>query len=170
MIKIRLTIILLILSALMIPACTTRMVLKQNPQPKTSFKEVSVPKDVTRYSLQSGEIAVKPFLENQVPPVYPPGLVQPRAAPVKVVAQLIVNKEGHVEDVIPVSNNEKGPQPVMFETAVIQAALKWRFTPLWFQKRNNDGSYIRFSEPFSLWYMFEFTIVSGKPAVEMIKQ
>src|SRR6185437_2458643 len=79
-------------------ACNTRTVLKPNPQPKTSY-EMLVPQTALRYSLAPGETAVQPQPDKQAAPVYPQSLLHPGAAPVTVVAQLVMDGDGHVQGV-----------------------------------------------------------------------
>lgn len=157
-----------VLGAAVLAACT-RTVLKPNPQPKTSY-EMLVPKTAPRYTLAPGETAVQPKLHKQVAPIYPPSLVGPGAAPVTVVVQLVMDRDGHVEGVYPVSNTGKGPDRVQFEKAVEHAALRWTFTPLWMEQPNGDGTYRLTRKPFSLWYAFHFKVVDGKPIVETVKR
>ncbi|HKZ09875.1 MAG TPA: hypothetical protein VJL61_04100 [Rhodanobacteraceae bacterium] len=152
-----------------VAACSIRTVLKPNPQPKTSY-EMLVPKGVLRYTLEPGETAVQPMPDKQVAPVYPPSLVQPDAAPVTVVAQLVMGKDGHVGGVYPVSDTAKAADHALFEAAVEHAARQWTFTPLWMQKPNSDGTFELTAKPFSLWYVFHFRIVDGKPIVETVKR
>jgi len=150
-------------------ACSTRTVLKPNPQPKTSY-EMVVPKGVLRYTLEPGETAVQPVPDKQVAPVYPPSLVQPGAIPVTITAQLVMDKDGHVQGVYPVSDTDKTAGLALFEAAVEHAARQWTFTPLWVQHPKGDGTYLLTSKPFSLWYVFHFKIVDGKPIVETVKR
>lgn len=153
----------------LLQACGTRTVVKQNPKPKTSY-EMLVPKTALRYSLAPGETAVQPRPDKQVDPAYPPSLIHPDAAPVTVVAQLVMDKDGHVQGVYPVSDTDKAADHALFEKAVEQAARQWTFTPLWMQRPNGDGSYDLIAKPFSLWYVFHFSIVNGKPIVETVKR
>ncbi|MES2402966.1 MAG: hypothetical protein V4567_01355 [Pseudomonadota bacterium] len=146
-------------------ACSTRTMLKPNPQPQTSY-EMLVPKGVLHYTLAPGETAVQPMPDQQVAPVYPASLVHPNAAPVTVVAQLVMNRDGRVQGVYPVSDTALDPERPLFEAAVEHAATQWTFTPLWMQKPNGDGTYELIAKPFSLWYVFHFKIVDGKPIVE----
>jgi hypothetical protein len=164
-----LPITLLASSAISLSACSTRTVLKPNPQPKTSY-EMVVPKGVLRYTLETGETAVQPIPDKQVAPVFPPSLVHPDATPVTVVAQLVMDKEGHVQGVYPVSDTDKAADRALFEAAVEHAAMQWTFTPLWMQKPNGDGMYELTAKPFSLWYVFHFKVVDGKPIVETTKR
>lgn len=150
-------------------ACSPRTVLKPNPQPKTSY-EMVVPKGVLRYTLEPGETAVQPMPEKQVPPVYPVSLVHPGAPSVTVVAQLVMDKDGHVRAVYPVSDSALHPDRALFEAAVEHAAKQWMFTPLWMRKPHGDGSYELTARPFSLWYVFHFKVVDGKPIVETLKR
>lgn len=148
-----------------ISACSSRTVLKATANPETSFREVAVPDDVPRYALAPGETALKSYVQRQVAPVYPPTLVHPDAAPVVVVARLVMDAEGRVESVHPVSNTDTGPDRTLFEAAVEQAAMKWAFTPMWIDKRQPDGMTLRTSKPFSLWFEFRFAMVDGEPTV-----
>jgi hypothetical protein len=154
---------------LALSACSPRTVLKPNPLPKTSYDMV-VPKGVLRYTLEPGETAVQPMPDKQVAPVYPPSLVQPGAAPVTVTVQLVMDKDGHVQRVYPVSDTAIGADRDLFEAAVQRAAGQWTFTPLWVQHPNGDGTYLLTSKPFSLWYVFHFKVVDGKPIVETVKR
>jgi len=150
-------------------ACSTGTVLKPNPQPKTSY-EMVVPKGVLRYTLERGETAVQPGPQRQIAPVYPLSLVHLGAAPVTVVAQLVMDKEGQVQGVYPVSDTDKTADHALFEAAVEHAAMQWTFTPLWMQKPNGDGTYELTTKPFSPWYVFHFRIVDGRPIVETAKR
>lgn len=161
--------VLLIAELMTMVACSTRTVLQPNPQPKTSY-EMLVPDTALRYSLSPGETAVQPQPGKQVDPAYPPSLVHRDAAPVTVVAQLVMGKDGHVQGVYPVSDSDKNADHALFEAAVEQAAKQWTFTPLWMRKPNGDGTYELMAKPFSLWYMFHFKIVDGKPIVETVKR
>ena len=151
-----------------VAACSTRTVLKPNPQPKTSY-EMLIPKVALRYSLAPGESAVQPLPDKQVVPVYPSSLVHPDAAPVTVVVQLVMDKDGRVQGVYPVSDTDKTADHALFEAAVEHAAMQWTFTPLWMQKPSGDDTYELTTKPFSLWYAFHFKIVDGKPIVETAK-
>lgn len=152
-----------------IVGCSTRTVLKPNPQPKTSY-EMLVPKTALRYTLEPGETAVQPIPQKQIAPVYPPSLVHPNAAPVTITAQLVIDKDGRVQGVYPVSDPAKAADHALFEEAVEHAALQWTFTPLWMEKPHGDGTYELTAKPFSLWYVFHFRVVDGKPTVETAKR
>jgi hypothetical protein len=150
-------------------ACSPRIVLKPNPQPKISY-EMVVPKGVLRYTLEPGETAVQPMPDKQVAPVYPPSLVRPDAVPVTVTAQLVMDKDGRVQGMYPVSDTAMSANRGLFEAAVERATKQWTFTPLWVQHPNGDGTYQLTSKPFSLWYVFHFKVVDGKPIVETVKR
>lgn len=152
-----------------IQACSTQTVLKPNPQPKTSY-EMVVPKGASRYSLEPGEMAVQPIPDKQTAPVYPPTLVHPGAAPVTVVAQLVMDQDGNVQGVYPASDSAGAANRALFEAAVEHAAIRWKFTPLWMEKPNGDGTYDLRAKPFSLWYVFHFKVVDGKSIVETAKR
>lgn len=160
---------LLLVALVSISACSTRTVLKPNPQPKTSY-EMLVPKGVLRYTLEPGETAVQPMPDKQIAPVYPPSLVHPGASPVTVRAQLVMDNDGHVQGVYPVSDTAANPDRALFEAAVEHAAMQWTFTPLWMRKPNGEGTYELTAKPFSLWYVFHFKVVNGKPIVETAKR
>jgi hypothetical protein len=160
---------LTVVAASELAACSTRTVLNPNPQPKTSY-EMVVPKGVLHYTLAPGETAVQPIPQKQVAPVYPPSLVHPGAPPVTVVAQLVMDKAGHVEGVYPVSDTNEAADHALFEAAVEQAARQWSFTPLRMEKPNGDGTYDLSAKPFSLWYVFHFTVVDGKPIVKTARR
>lgn len=167
--KIGSRIVLLALVGGLLSACGTRTVLKPNPQPKTSY-EMLVPKTALRYTLEPGETAVRPMPDRQVAPVYPASLVRPDAALVTVVAQLVMDKDGHVEGVYPVSDTGKTADHALFEAAVEHAAKQWTFTPLWVESPHGDGTFELTAKPFSLWYAFHFKVVDGKPVVETVKR
>lgn len=150
-------------------ACSPRTVLKPNPLPKTSY-EMLVPDAALRYTLAPGETAVQPVPDKQVAPIYPPSRLRPNAAPVTVTAQLVVGKDGHVQGVYPVADTASGANRPSFESAVEQAAMQWTFTPLWMQTPNGDGTFELTARPFSLWYVFHFKVVDGKPVVETVKR
>lgn len=152
-----------------IQACSTRTVVKPNPQPKTSYQMLT-PKAALHYTLAPGETAIKPLPQKQVAPVYPPSLVHPDAAPVSVTVQVTVDKKGHVYGVYPVSSTAKGVDAPLFEAAVEHAAMQWEFTPLWMDKANPDGTSSLTAKPFSLWYVFHFKVVDGKPIVTTLKR
>lgn len=166
----RLRSMLVVIGAGMLSACgSTRTVLKPNPQPKTSY-EMLVPKGAPRYSLMPGQTAVQPLPDKQVAPVYPPSLVHPGAVPVTVVVQLVMDKNGHVQGVYPVSDTAEAPNHALFEAAVEYAAKQWTFTPLWMEEPEPDGTYKLTAKPFSLWYVFHFKVENGKPIVETVKR
>lgn len=152
-----------------VSACGTRTILKPNPQPKTSY-QMLVPKSVLRYTLEPGVTAVQPMPDQQAAPAYPASLVHANAAPVTVVAQLVMDKDGRVHGVYPVSDTATGSNRALFESAVEHAAMQWKFTPLWMQTPNGDGTYDLAAKPFSLWYAFQFKVVDGKPVVETVKR
>jgi hypothetical protein len=117
---------------------------------------------------------VYPKPEKQVAPLYPPSLVRPGAAAVTVVAQLVMDEKGRVIGVYPSSDTERGPNRVLFEAAVRKAAMQWSFSPMRYVhvcfENCPDGPYRITAKPFSLWYVFHFSIVNGKPVVETVKR
>lgn len=157
----------------MLSACsTTRTVIKPNPQPRTSF-DVVLPAGAPHYAYPGHEQVVYPKPEEQVAPVYPRSLVRPGAAPVIVVAQVVVDEEGRVVGVYP-SGAGAGPDRALFEAAVQSAAMQWKFTPLRYVhtcfENCPGGPYRVTAKPFSLWYVFHFSIVDGKPIVQTVKR
>ena len=96
--------------------------------------------------------------------------MHPGALPVTVTVQLVMDKDGNVQTVYLLSTTAKPADHALFEAAVEHAAMQWKFTPLWMEKPNGDGSYELTTKPFSLWYVFHFKIVGGKPIVEIVKR
>lgn len=147
--------------------------LKPNPQPKTSY-EMMRPTGAPQYTYPGHEQVVYPKPEKQVAPLYPPGLVRPGAAAVTVVAQLVMDEEGRVIGVYPSSSSEGGPNRGLFEAAVRKAAMQWSFSALRYVhvcfENCPDGPYRVTAKPFSLWYVFHFKVVDGKPIVETVKR
>lgn len=159
---------------MLLSACsTTRTIVKPNPQPKTSY-EMMHPMGAPQYAYPGHEQVVYPKPEKLVAPIYPPGLVRPGAAAVTVMAQLVMDEEGRVIGVYPSSGTKRDPSRALFEAAVRKAAMQWSFSPLRYVHvcfgNCPDGPYQVIAKPFSLWYLFEFRVVDGKPIVETVKR
>lgn len=157
-------------AAVLMSACSTQPVNQPDRHAQTSYQQVVAPTGASSYVLEPGETAIGPTLDKQVAPIYPPSLVNTGAAPVTVVAQLVMDKQGHVSAVHPNSDTDSDPEGALFEAAVEHAAMQWTFTPFWVQQPRQDGTYLRTPMPFSLWYTFEFKMVNGKPQVEVDKR
>ena len=157
-----------------ISACSTRIVLKPNPQPETSWNLITPP-DAPHYNLQPGQSAQlpKPVIGHFAPPVYPASLAKPGAAPVVVKAQLTFDTTGRVNGVYLLPDSYAGQGHLLFEDAVRAAVADWRFTPLVFEQYSDPamdaGTLQREAKPFSLWFGFHFAMVNGKPVVETVK-
>jgi hypothetical protein len=158
------------IAAILVSGCGTQRERKPSVQPRTSYEEMAAPAGVLHYTLKPGETAVKPVLDKQISPVYPPTLRRPGAAPVTVVAQLVVDENGRVKAVRPQPDTAASQAGALFEAAVDRAAMQWVFTPMWVQHPRGDGTYQVTQRPFSLWYVFDFKMVNGKPVVESGKR
>jgi hypothetical protein len=154
------------LVAILVGGCSTQERRNSSGEPRTSYAEMAAPAGAAHYTLQPGETAVKPVLDKRVSPVYPPTLVHSGAAPVTVVAQLVMDENGRVRAVHPQASTADGPCRALFDDAVEQAAMKWTFTPMYVQHPRGDGTYEMTQKPFSLLYVFDFRMVDGKPVVE----
>ena len=77
-----------------------------------------------------------------------------------------MDEDGRVKAVRPQSDTAAGQAGDMFEAAVEHAAMQWVFTPMWLRHPRGDGTYEVTQKPFSLWYVFDFRMVDGKPVVE----
>lgn len=152
--------------ATVVCGCSTQEERKPVGEPRTSYAEMASPASAPHYTLQPGDSAVKPVLDKQVSPVYPPTLVRPGAAPVTVVVQLVMDENGRVQAVHPQPGTADGPAHALFEAAVEQAVMQWTFTPMWVRHPRGDGTYEVTQKPFSLWYVFDFKMAGGKPVVE----
>jgi hypothetical protein len=161
-----LVIVLSAITATLVSGCSTHGRARPNGQPRTSYEAMAAPAGASHYTLRPGETAVKPVLDKRVSPVYPPTLARPGAAPVTVVAQLVMDEDGRVKAVRPQSDTAAGQAGDMFEAAVEHAAMQWVFTPMWLRHPRGDGTYEVTQKPFSLWYVFDFRMVDGKPVVE----
>lgn len=161
-----LVIMLSAITVILVSGCSTEELAKPGGQPRTSYEEMAAPAGASHYTLKPGERAVKPVLDKQVSPVYPPILARPGAAPVTVVAQLVMDEDGRVKAVRPQSDTATDDAGHLFEAAVEHAVMQWVFTPMWVQHPRSDGTYEVTQKPFSLWYVFDFRMVEGKPVVE----
>jgi hypothetical protein len=163
----------LVASTLSISACSTQTVLEPNPQPKTSY-ELMRPMGAPQYAYPAQEQVVYPKPKKQVTPVYPPDLVRPGAPAVTVPAQLVMDQDGRVIGVYSSNAEKSGPSRALFEAAVRKAAMQWSFSPLLYVhvclENCPDGPYQVTAKPFSLWYVFRFKVVNGKPIVETVKR
>lgn len=163
------------MAVFVLPACSTRTVLKPTARPETSYKLITPP-DASHYNLQPGQSAQlpKPVIGHFAAPVYPASLAKPGAAPVVVKAQLTFDTDGRVDGVYPLPDSYAGPGHLLFEDAVRAAVADWRFTPLVFEQYSDSamdaGTLQREAKPFSLWFAFRFKIVDGRPIVETMKR
>lgn len=150
--------------------CSTRMQVKPPLHPQASYEEMTPPQGSSHYTLKPGNTAVRPVLDRQVLPGYPIALARRGSAPITVVVQLAMSEDGRVQSVHPVSNTAAEPVAGLFEAAVEQAVMQWTFTPMFVQHPRGDGTYSVTQKPFSLWYVFRFKMVDGKPVVESARR
>lgn len=102
--------LLLAVALVVLAACSPQTVRTPTATPETSYRQLTV-NGAPHYTLAPGAKAVQPILQKRRPPVYPPTLVHPGAAPVTVVAQLVVDKRGAVTGVYPVPDPDPGHAP-----------------------------------------------------------
>lgn len=153
------------------------------PQPHSEAKSVTtsdvsyhefVPDTAIKYSLQPGEGATRPELIKGRNPIYPASLLDDHHVPVTVTAKIVADESGHVSSVVIDSYEGNQSEYDLFATAVREAALQWEFTPLLIEKQvvlpNGARGLTTKRYPFSLWYIFTFKIVNGKPQVSASKK
>nr|GAT43064.1 predicted protein [Mycena chlorophos] len=122
----------------------------------SSYKPV-ITGDEKQYTVQPGQSFSKPLLEKTFAPVYPPNLVPQKLPPLDLMAQVIVDEQGHVSDVR-VQHDATTPdaEQAAFAQAVQQAAMRWQFSPLLMTETRIDaqGHPVSSSKgkPFSLAY------------------
>lgn len=133
-----------------------------------SWREVEAP-DTTHYDLAIGQVASGGEAIDRSVPVYPPALLAACPPPIEVQAKLIVDSTGRVSEVR-VTHPEPAPAQQLFDDAVGEAALDWRFAPLQFDRfaadaNGNSHAVERVVRPFSLDYVFRFSCRAGRPLV-----
>lgn len=124
--------------------------------------------DTAHYSLALGESAIQPTVLAHPAPHYPPALVPLQLPPQDIPAQLAVNGEGRVYNVIVQGEATAGPARKAFIAAVRAAVAQWRFSPLIIQHQAADADgnshVVDLSRPaFSEFYVFHFELDHGVP-------
>lgn len=113
------------------------------------------------YEAASNEVFALPRPhETNSAPVYPPELLPRRLSPVHLLAQVIVNEAGSPVEVIITSDENADP---LFEQAIKDAVMTWRFTPL-----RRIKAAVSEPLPFSLQYQFSFVQNEGVPSVHRL--
>lgn len=142
------------------------------PAPRTDVQYRAVNNaDSKHYILSPAETAVAPTigLAND-PPIYPPALVARHLPSVSVRVTLIVDAKGRVTEVRFADAVQPDAVRQAFEQAVRDATLRWTFVPLliqhWQDTPDGGAKVVQSdSKPFSQDYIFDFTVVNGKPVV-----
>jgi len=155
--------------AIVVSGCTTAV---QKPAGhhyagRAHYERMAEPEGSQHYKLTPGQSWVRPALQRNPEPVYPPALVTRDLPPVVVVARLSVNRIGRVTAVYVSQNDNRPRYRQAFEQAVRDATTRWRFSPMKFTTRipRNDAppQIIMAPKPYSMWFKFRFDVVDGKP-------
>lgn len=72
---------LLMAVVVLISACSTQPVSNPDHHPQTRYQQVATPTGASAYVLEQGETAIRPTLDKQVTPIYPPSLARADARP-----------------------------------------------------------------------------------------
>jgi TonB family protein len=153
------------------------------PTPRTSISATHTRVDYEavaaaaseRYQLQPGESAKQPVLIERPAPAYPASMLALHLPEVSVQARVVVDAQGKVSDVRITHDPAASPYPTAFDDAVRETVRQWRYSPLQFQRWQDeydaDGNLMDShkvaaeNRPFSLDYVFHFTLRDGKPFV-----
>ena len=120
------------------------------------------------YQLEPGQEVEQPTVVDHPPPAYPVELLVRQPPPAEIAAQLAVNGEGRVYNVIVADEAQADPTRRAFIAAVRQATLNWHFTPLIINHIASDGMLVRSERPpFSQFFLFRFEQHDGKPVSTM---
>jgi hypothetical protein len=125
------------------------------------------PADESHYELALGQSAVQPTVLANPAPAYPPELVARGLPPVEVHAQLAVNGQGQVYNVIVAGEATADADRRRFIAAVREAVRRWRFSPLVIRHMAADAeghSHVVDEErpPFSQFFAFRFEVKDGR--------
>lgn len=149
-----------LLGSLVFAGCAHRSTGSESPGGTSSAVDYSlVPPDAGQaYEVGDGEAFAppRPYDGNRAP-VYPPELMSWQSNTVELSARVIVNEAG-----IPVRvefTQEQDSHP-LFQKAVEEAIMTWRFTPL-----RRVKAAISEPLPFTLTYRFSFSRKDGIPSV-----
>ncbi len=133
---------------------------------EVSYREAEPPGQ-SHYELALGQAAVQPAVLANPAPVYPPELVARGLPPVEIDAQLAVNGQGQVYNVIVPGEAGADADRRRFIAAVREAVRGWRFSPLVIRHLASDAggnSHVVDEErpPFSQFFAFRFELRNGK--------
>lgn len=125
------------------------------------------------YSLAMGESAIQPVAQIQVAPRYPVTLIPLHLPARDIPAQLAVDGNGHVYNVIVPGEASADPALQAFVAAIRTAVAQWRFSPLIIQHMAADAdgnSHVvdQSRPPFSQFYVFHFELKNGVPVGDSI--
>lgn len=128
-----------------------------------------------RYEEGEDEISNRPSPIEFPAPVYPAAALALGLHRVEVGAKVIVDAEGKVSEVRIAEAPDPATHPAVFDDAVHEALLRWRYIPLTFRRfaevKDEQGNVVDSrlvsseNRPFSLDYDFVFELRDGKPMV-----
>lgn len=149
-----------------VAGCQSQPITATTTSTKVGYKAIS-PENAARYTLAPGESATQPSLLLRRDPDYPTELLAATTTSIEVMARLVVAAHGHVSDVLIQPDLGKNFSRNPFNEAVRKAALQWTFMPLsmtrWVERPGISRTLETTKEPCSLWYLFRFEIVAGRP-------
>jgi hypothetical protein len=149
---------------------------RENAPPQTNvryraYADVGTP----RYEEKEDEVSNRPVTVQNPPPAYPQAAITLGLHRVVVLAKVIVDTEGKVSEVRIAPAADPATHPAMFDDAVHEAMMHWRYIPLTFTRfeevKDAQGNVVDSRplsaerKPFSLDYEFVFELRDGKPFV-----
>lgn len=169
----------IVIAASVLGACASAPsspALASAPTPQTNVDyHAIVAADTNRYGLIPGMTATQPTPLNRNAPAYPTAMIPLRLPLVTVHAKVIVDANGKPGEVRITHESAAAPYPDAFDDAVATSVLNWTYTPLHFNRwqdeydsqGNSIGSHqvVVAAKPFSLDYAFNFALRDGKPVV-----
>jgi len=140
-----------------------------------NYQEI-IPEHAPRAELAEGENVLPPVLdpEKVISPEFPQARLGPEDLTVQILARLVIDAEGRVNDVL-FDKAAQADSLAPFRDAIRAAALQWEFLPMIIVKAPQPtakGGMRRrhVPTPVSLWYQFEFTIKNGQPETSIREQ
>ena len=163
----------LVLACVLVFAGCAGQVKPEYARSQTSVKySAYVAAGTPRYEEKENEVSNRPMPVEHPPPVYPQAAIALGLRRVDIGARVIVDAEGNVDEVRIAASNARPP---LFDEAVREAVLRWRYTPLtftrWEDVKDAQGNVVDSRQvsaerkPFSLDYDFVFELRDGKPVV-----
>ena len=161
--------------ALVSANCATR-IKPESAQPQTRVMfSTRIAAGTPRYEEKEDEVSNNPLPTEHPAPVYPAAAIALGLHRVNVSAKVIVDSEGKVGEVRIAPPFDPVAHPAVFDEAVREALLRWRYTPLtftrWQEVKDTEGNIVDSREvsaerrPFSVDYDFVFELRDGKPVV-----